>query len=240
MIGKWLNLGSKQDAQNGSDGGFKAHPAQAGAARSKPSGKATDASFGDFLSLEDVYRATGILDSRTGYNIQKVVEMLSSSHIRGLPDEMRRASVLMALDTAGISVNEILKDAKLRLDALAKYEADQQRRVQEFESEKMRENAAIQQELERITEHYLSRMQHNLDEVARVKDPFAAWQAMKQKESQRISEAVDVCSKHTGSGSTAAGTTGVATPELRPVIVPTQPADRASTAAAGTQAAMKA
>ena len=48
---------------------------------------------------------------RRGYSINKVVEMLYSDHIRGLSKEMRRASVLMALDAAGVSIEEVLRDA---------------------------------------------------------------------------------------------------------------------------------
>ena len=161
----------------------------------RPNRKGAAIPQGDLLPLEDVYRATGILDARAGYNVLKVVEMLGSSHIRELPDEMRRASVLMALDAAGISVEEILKDARLRLEALASYEADQEKRLKECESRKLQENAAIQLEMERVNENYLERMNHNLDEVALERNPFVNWQTMKLQEVQRISEAVGLCEK---------------------------------------------
>jgi hypothetical protein len=37
-----------------------------------------------------------------GYSITKVVETLSNDHLRRLGDEVKRASVLMALSAAGI------------------------------------------------------------------------------------------------------------------------------------------
>ena len=49
-----------------------------------------------------------------GYSINKVVEMLHSEHIRGLSKEMKRAAVLMALDSAGIAISEVLGDAQAR------------------------------------------------------------------------------------------------------------------------------
>ena len=58
---------------------------------------------GELLSMEDIYRAAGIVGPRRGYSINKVVEMLRSEHIRGLSKEMKRALVLMALDAAGVS-----------------------------------------------------------------------------------------------------------------------------------------
>jgi hypothetical protein len=206
MLSKWLKPAPKQDlkniphgSSNGARGSSSVAPVPAELSHdlyARSGRKAPAAPQGDLLPLEDVYRATGILDARAGYNVIKVVEMLSSSHIRELPDDMRRASVLMALDAAGISVEEILKDARLRLEALATYEADQERRLQESESRKLQENAEIQLEMERVSEHYLERMNRNLDEVAAERNPFSNWQTMKQQEVQRIFDAVGLCEKN--------------------------------------------
>jgi hypothetical protein len=70
-----------------------------------PAGEAGEgADFaGELLSMEDIYRAAGIVGPRSGYSINKVVQMLHSEHIRGLSKEMKRASVLMTLDAAGVS-----------------------------------------------------------------------------------------------------------------------------------------
>lgn len=50
-----------------------------------PAGEAGEgADFaGELLSMEDIYRAAGIVGPRRGYSINKVVEMLHSEHIRG-------------------------------------------------------------------------------------------------------------------------------------------------------------
>ena len=208
MLSKWLKSASKQDRQDskdilmassngarGSNTGDHARTERQNDIHAMPHRTAPVVPQGDMLPLEDIYRAMGIIDARTGYSVLKVVEMLGSSHIRELPNEMRRASVLMALDAAGISIDEILKDARVRLDALASYEADQEKRLKESESRKLQENAQIQLEMERVSEHYLERMNRNLDEVALARSPFTNWQAIKQHEVQRISEAVGLCEK---------------------------------------------
>jgi hypothetical protein len=54
----------------------------------------------ELLSMTDIYQSAGILSPRKGYSILKVVEMLRSEHLRGLAKEMKRATVLVALDAA--------------------------------------------------------------------------------------------------------------------------------------------
>jgi hypothetical protein len=152
-------------------------------------------SQGKLLSLQEIYLAVGIMSLRPGYSSNTVAEMLDSDHMRGMTNDVKRASVLMALETAGISPDEVLHDGAKRLDAIDAYEAGQRKCLEEFEAWKSQENAQIQLEIERMTAHCLERMKHNLGEVTLAKDAFLSWQATKQKESQRISEALAVFTK---------------------------------------------
>jgi hypothetical protein len=150
---------------------------------------------GDLQSLEDIYRAAGILNPRMGYSISKVVSMMYSDHMRGLATDAKRAAILMALDAASISVEEILRDAELRQKALDEYEASQLESFEEYWARKAEVNEQIQAETDRIVAQNLERMQKNRDEVAQEKAEFARWQGMKQSEAKRISEAVGLCLK---------------------------------------------
>jgi hypothetical protein len=126
------------------------------------------------LSYEDIYHAAGILTPRSGYGVHKVVDMLNSDRIRELSKDIKRASVLMALDAAGTSPDELLKDATHRQQALNSYEAGQQKQLEEFEARKAQENTKIQAELE---------------------EALRNWQMAKQHETQRISEVIELCAK---------------------------------------------
>jgi ribosomal protein L37AE/L43A len=154
------------------------------------------------LSYEDIYHAAGIMNPRSGYGIRKVVEMLNSERIRDLSKDIQRASVLMALDAAGASVEELLEDATRREQALNNYEQGQRKQLEEFETRKAQENTQIEAEMHRITAHYAERVQQNKDEVAKHKEALHNWQMAKQHESQRISEVIELCGKH---GAVAAG-----------------------------------
>jgi len=153
------------------------------------------ATKGQLLSYEDIYHAAGILRLRSGYDINKVVEMLHSERIRGLSEDAKRASVLMAIEAAGASVEALLRDANERQQALEAYEAGQRKQLEEFEARKAEENAQIQAELARVTAHYAERIKSNQDLVAGEKDTLSNWQKMKQHESQRITEVMELCSK---------------------------------------------
>lgn len=150
---------------------------------------------GDLLSYEDIYRAAGIVTPASGYDVSKVVRMLESEHIRALPKDVKRASVLMALDAAGTSVDDLLKDAASHQQALNHYEAGQQDKFAKFESYKAQEETRIQAEMERVAAHYSERMQQIRDQVAREKDALKNWQMAKLQENQRITEVIDLLSK---------------------------------------------
>jgi hypothetical protein len=149
------------------------------------------------LSYDDIYHAAGIMNPRSGYGIRKVVEMLNSDRIRDLSKEVQRASVLMALDAAGASADELLQDATRRQQALNAYEDGQRKQLEDFEARKAQENAQIDAEMQRITAHYAERIQQNKDEVTQHKEDLHNWQMAKQHESQRISEVIELCGKQT-------------------------------------------
>lgn len=148
---------------------------------------------GDLLSMEDIYHHAGITAPRRGYSITKVADMIASDHLRALSEEMKRASVLMALDAAGIQLDDILRDATSRQDAINSYESTQQTHFEQFWRQKDEENSLIQAEMDRSTALHLDRIKRNLDEVSREKVTFASWQSTKLQESQRIAEAISLC-----------------------------------------------
>ena len=149
----------------------------------------------ELLSYEDIYRAAGIIAPGAGYDIHKVVDMLNSKRIRDLSNDVKRASVLMALDAAGIAVNDLLTDATRRQNALNSYEAAQRKQLEDFEAQKAQENSRIEQEIERIRVHYAERIQKNLDLVAKERESLRNWQGAMQHESQQIAEVIELCGK---------------------------------------------
>ncbi len=160
-----------------------------------PSVDSGSAQRGEMLSYEDIYHAAGIINPASGYSIHKVVEMLNSERIRDLSKDVKRASVLMALDAAGTSVDEILRDATRRQEVLDSYESAKKKQLDDFEAAKSKENSQIEEELERIRSRYAERMQRNQDLVAQEKEALRNWQMAGQHEIQRIAEVAELCGK---------------------------------------------
>jgi len=214
MKHKWFETGQKVDPPTGPNGSGPGNGSSSN--MGQPANRAPDSTAAaemnslepdgvtaadiltELSSMEDIYRAAGIMNPRRGYSVNKVVEMLRSEHMRGLSKEMRRAAVLMALDAAGISIDEIMQDAKVRQDAIDSYEVNQRKQFEGLWARKAQDNAQIQAELERVKARYMERLRRNLDGVAREKETFASWVAMKQQESQSMAEAVELCRKPSG------------------------------------------
>lgn len=141
-------------------------------------------------SFDEIYHAAEIAVPAHGYTITKVAEMLQSERIRTLPAEVKKNSILLALDAAGVKIEEVIQDAVRRDRALDGFERVQQKALDELETRKSQENQQIQGELDRMIQEHKARMQANNDEVAKQKEGFYAWRLQKQQEEQRIAESV--------------------------------------------------
>jgi hypothetical protein len=141
-------------------------------------------------SFEEIYNAAEIHPPQHGYTIYKIADMLQSEHIRNLPAEVKRSSILLALDAAGVKLQDIIEDAVRRDRALDTFERVQQKAVEDLEKRKTEENAQIQAELDRLVSEHRARMQANSDGVAKEKDRFFGWRLQKQQEEQKIADTV--------------------------------------------------
>jgi hypothetical protein len=141
-------------------------------------------------SFDEIYKAAEIPDPPKGYSIFKVSEMLQSEHIRSMPADVKRSSVLVALDAAGVDIKDVIQDAVRRDRALDTFERVQERATTELESRKNQENTQIQAEIDKFVSEQRAKMQANNDEVTREKERFFGWRLKKQQEEKKISDAV--------------------------------------------------
>jgi hypothetical protein len=141
-------------------------------------------------SFAEIYAAAEIHPPTHGFTIEKVGEMLHSEHIRNLPRDVKKSSILVALEAAGAPIQDVIQDAMKRDQALDTFESVQERALNQLEAQKTKENQDIQAELDRLVGEHKSRIQANSDAIAKEKERFFAWRLKKQEEEQKIADAV--------------------------------------------------
>jgi hypothetical protein len=144
----------------------------------------------DPTSFDEIYRAAEIPPAPQGYTILKVTQMLESEHIRNLPSDVKKSSILVALDAAGVDIKDVIQDAVRRDRALDGYERVQQRAAEELERRKTKENTDIQAQIDQYVTEQRAKIQGNNEEVSREKERFTGWRLKKQQEEKKIAEAV--------------------------------------------------
>ena len=142
------------------------------------------------MSFDEIYGAAEINPPEHGYTVLKIIDLLHSEHIRNLSREVKKSSLLLALEAAGVKAEEIVQDAVRRDKALDTYERVQQKALQDLEARKTKESQDLQAEIERRITEMQSRVQANNDEVTKAKEQFYGWQLKKQQEEQKIADAV--------------------------------------------------
>ena len=201
MSKKWYNYIVSVDDAGGPEQGPSNVSNAPGAAKSASQSVAEIASsiaaepkfttpISDPTSFDEIYKAAEIPPGPQGYTILKISQMLESEHIRNLPSDVKRSSVLVGLDAAGVDVKEIIQDAIRRDRALDTYERVQQRAAEELEARKNKENSDIQAQIDQYVTGQRAKIQSNNEEVAREKERFTGWRLKKQQEEKKIAEAV--------------------------------------------------
>ncbi|MGA9502875.1 MAG: hypothetical protein WBV31_00470, partial [Terriglobales bacterium] len=133
----------------------------------------------DPTSFDEIYKAAEIPPAPQGYSILKVSQMLESEHIRNLPSDVKRSSVLVALDAAGVDIKEVIQDAIRRDRALDTYERVQQRAAEELEARKNKENSEFQAQIDKYVTEQRAKIQRHNEEVSREKQRFTGWRVKK-------------------------------------------------------------
>ncbi len=122
-----------------------------------------------------VYESAQIVPPSHGYTVLKVAEMLQSEHIQALPADVKRKSVMVALDAAGVTVDEIVADAVRRDRALDTYERVLQKHADDLGASAAAENRAIEEEIAQRVAELRARIDENSRKAASEQAEFLAW-----------------------------------------------------------------
>jgi hypothetical protein len=154
-------------------------------------------------TFEDIYHKSSFraATSTAAWDILKVAEVTNSEHLHGLSPAGKHSALMMALEAAGVAVEDMLQDAVQRQRVLNEYEDSQRRRLDEFEKAKLSDNDHLSEEMEAICNQYRIRIAGAVQEIERERAKFREWQERKDRERRRISEAASACVSGESSGS---------------------------------------
>ena len=155
---------------------------------------AADVSFtapvADTAAFDDIYRSAQIEPPPHGFTVLKVADMLQNEHLQGLAPEVKRKSILVALDAAGVPVTEVIEDAVRRDRALDTYERVLATHLDDLRAAKAQENTRIEEEIAQRVAELRARIDANNLEVAEEAGGVDAWRLRKQAEERRIADTV--------------------------------------------------
>jgi hypothetical protein len=151
---------------------------------------APDAAVTGAGGIADVYEAARIPVPAHGYTVLKIADMLQSEHLQALPADVKRKSILVALDAAGVPVDDIVRDAVARDRALDTYERVLAENLEKVRAAKAAENQRLEEEIAQRVAELRGRIDENNREVGREQDELQAWRVRKQREETTIAEAV--------------------------------------------------
>jgi len=150
---------------------------------------------GKLLSFDEIYHKAAFkaAPSTAVWDILKVAEVVNNSHLHGLSPAAKHSALMMALESAGVAVEDMLQDAVQRQRVLNEYEESQRRRLEEFVAAKQHERERLSAEMEAISSQYRMRISAGEQEIERERALFREWQERKEREQRRISEAASAC-----------------------------------------------
>lgn len=222
MSKKWYNVFVSTDAPSGES----ALPDEAGqapdAARmvaqiaaSVPTEPTFSAPVQNPTSFDEIYSAAEIQTPPHGYSIEKVATMLASEHLRGLSAEVKKSSILVALEASGAKIEDVIQDAVRRDRALDSYERVLRKSLTDVQAKKADENRQIEAEMNKMLADYRARIQANNETLAKESERFSTWLIQKQHEEKSIADAVSYFVSEnpiTVSGAAAVPAAGAKTP----------------------------
>jgi hypothetical protein len=179
------------DAPAAAAAGQPAAPRRAVDVAPEPAGPTmADAAVVGAVDLADVYESAKITAPAHGYTVLKVAQMLESDHLQSLPPEVKRKSILVALDAAGVKVDDVVEDAVRRDRALDTFERVLEKHLDQLRTQTDAENRQIEEEIARRAAELRARVDENRKKVEQEEREFLAWRTRKQQEEQRIADAV--------------------------------------------------
>jgi hypothetical protein len=136
--------------------------------------------------LATVYKEAGIESPLHGYGVDKLTEMLSSSHLASATREVRATAAQVALEAARVPLRDIIDDALLRSKALAAFEADKAFDLQALQMRTERRAQVLRDQVESFRRQKNAEMDELKRTIEAADQALAQLRARKRREEERL------------------------------------------------------
>lgn len=134
------------------------------------------------ISFDQLYASV----SQSPVSVFKVEEILSQPELQNLPKDTRAKSVAVALRVMGSSVEDVIRDAYMKDQALDQAERLQRQQTQQKKDQNETQIQAIQKEVDEFLKGKHAEIELLRDENFRCTQSLQAWIEAKLKEEKRI------------------------------------------------------
>jgi hypothetical protein len=159
-------------------------------APSAPAARSTSAVPSNVEDFKAVYDEAGISLPAHGYGIDKVAEMLSSKRLQAMAPEVKAAAVMAALEAAGVSLRDVIKDAVSRDQALDAFEGAKEREAAELRARNEARLSEVQEEIDAYLKKKNAEVESLKKESAAAAEALTVLREKKQREEQRLHDLV--------------------------------------------------
>ncbi|HVR70333.1 MAG TPA: hypothetical protein VMT87_05755 [Vicinamibacteria bacterium] len=136
--------------------------------------------------LATVYKEAGIESPLHGYGVDKLTEMLSSSHLASATREVRATAAQVALEAARVPLRDIIDDALLRAKALAAFEADKAFDLQALQMRTERRAQVLRDQVESFRKQKNAEIEELKRTIDAADQALAQLRARKRREEERL------------------------------------------------------
>jgi hypothetical protein len=144
----------------------------------------------DVQDFEAVYEEAGVPEPARGYGVDTMAEILESKRLATLPREVRMGAVMGSLEAAGVSLQQVLRDAVLRERALDAFVAAKEREVEAQRQRNAARIATLKDEMESLVMERVREIESLRRGIETAASAFSQLQLRKRQEEARLRDAL--------------------------------------------------
>lgn len=142
------------------------------------------------VKVEQVYAVAKIGKPAHGFTLERIASMLQDPRLAALDERARASAVAVLLESAGVSIAQVVEDAAARDQALDKFERFLEEKVQKVEAEVQEENRRLAEEIERLIARKREEVARNEARALEKRRELARFRRVKREEERRLFDVV--------------------------------------------------